>query len=163
MVHLVCMGTHQSRPGADPDLPVEDPFRWCVRSLLLKGVLVLLVGVLADGVATAFAGWTSSDRAGQIALWVLWGAGAYLLTRIFRASDESNLPRPWWKMTGHPTASFMIGLLLLLGVLAGNGWCFARPLPEQLILLLPTALAVLCLHSSYRMGGFRIGAPSGTR
>ena len=66
-------------------------------------------------------------------------------------------------MTGHPTASFMIGLLLLLGVLAGNGWCFARPLPEQFILLLPTALAVLCLHSSYRMGGFRIGAPSGTR
>ncbi len=163
MVSLVRMGAEASTPDAGHDFPVEDPFRWCVRSPILKTVLVVMVGVLADAAARTLTAWTGSVWADQITLWVLWCAGAYLLTRIFRASDESNLPRPWWKMTGHPTASFMIGLLLLLGVLTGNGWYFARPLPEQLILLLPTALAVLYLHSSYRMGRFRIGAPSGTR
>lgn len=34
----------------------------------------------------------------------------YGLTRIFRAEGETPAPRPWWQMTGRPTAAFILAL-----------------------------------------------------
>lgn len=152
----------QENPDAE-DFPVDDPFRWCVRGLLAKVLLVVIMGNLAQAAGGLVGSWTGVEWTDFLVGWALGCTGAYLLTRIFRAADESSLPRPWWKLTGHSTASFMIGVLLLVTVLLGDGWYFARPLSEQLVLLLPVALAGLYFHSSYRMGGFRFGAPSGQR
>ncbi|GAA1047104.1 hypothetical protein [Rothia amarae] len=41
----------------------------------------------------------------------------YGLTRIFRAEGETPAPRPWWQMTGRPTAAFILALYFLAGFL----------------------------------------------
>lgn len=40
-------------------------------------------------------------------------AGLVAFTRLFRARDESDASRPWWKLTGGPTSSFVVGILFL--------------------------------------------------
>lgn len=41
---------------------------------------------------------------------VVSGIYIYFLTRIFRAEGETPAPRPWWQMTGRPTAAFWLAL-----------------------------------------------------
>lgn len=49
---------------------------------------------------------------------LIFFAGIYFLSRIFRGANESEAPRPWWKMTGGlPTAVLMVVLLFPRG-----GW-----------------------------------------
>lgn len=44
----------------------------------------------------------------------------YGLTRIFRTEGETPAPRPWWQMTGRPTAAFILALYFLLTGLFGG-------------------------------------------
>lgn len=53
---------------------------------------------------------------------VISGTYIYFLTRIFRAEGETPSPRPWWQVTGRPTAAFW--LALYLGLLSGVALVF---------------------------------------
>lgn len=67
--------------------------------------LFRLINLIPSDIATA---WLTT---------VIQSAWIYYATRIFRGPGELlNEPRPWWRMTARPTAGYVLGAVMLLGV-----------------------------------------------
>ncbi|WP_346846163.1 hypothetical protein [uncultured Rothia sp.] len=73
---------------------------WILRGLVLSAVYQNL-----------FSG--ASEEASNFANMFISGGFIYFLTRIFRTPGETPEPRPWWQMTGRPTAAFFMAVLFL--------------------------------------------------
>jgi uncharacterized membrane protein YfcA len=88
-----------------------------------------------------------------------------LAARLFRTAAEPDAPRPLWRMTGRPTAGFVLGIVLaifaigFIGIASqvGTSAAFASLRSQQASTVAATvvfiALAVLYITSSIRLVG----------
>ncbi len=86
----------------------------------LKMLIVVLVWIFINGIGDFLHRplGLAVDVAAAIAPF-LSCALVYGVTRVFRTPGESPDPRPWWQMTGKPTAAFWIALVPLLLLIGG--------------------------------------------
>lgn len=131
-------------------LPVRDPFRSTLRTFLSKAVALLLLCLLVGALCAAVTSLVPlSGAAYGLLVAGLFTVGIYALTRLFRGDQESDAPRPWWRMTGRPTAALLLGLFFLFNGLdpafGGQG------LLGRLQNLPYLVLAGLYLHTGVRL------------
>lgn len=79
-----------------------------VATCVVGSVVILLLGLLLSGTVGS-GGW----------LLAIFGAFASVAlvvfcARTFRGPDESDAPRPWWKMTGSPVWAYTFSALFLV-------------------------------------------------
>ncbi|HEX4058703.1 MAG TPA: hypothetical protein VHX87_10370 [Galbitalea sp.] len=78
-------------------------------------VLYIIVGAVIYYAGGALA---STDNARGILRSVLVLLMILLAGRVFRgATEPGNEPRPWWRMTGAPTAGFLLGVIFGLAAI----------------------------------------------
>lgn len=143
-------------PAAPEEYAPRDPFSRTFRSFLAKtgGIVVMLLLVTALQMILSI--WNSPVPLNNALTSVFVGIGCYALTRLFRGDLEGDAPRPRWRMTGRPTAGFLLGLYFLASgiVRLWTGYDAA----SRCDLLPLAALGLLYLYSSVRLvreEGFR--------
>ena len=85
--------------------------------LVVLGYAVSLVVALTIGITTS-TGW------GVLASGVSVLAFALVFARLFRGENESDGPRPWWRMTAYPPAGYVLAgwfLLQTVGAISAAG------------------------------------------
>lgn len=112
-------------------------------SIIAAGILVFLVS-LAAGVGI-------SVVAGAIAFIVTAGAAVALLSRVFRTSTEDDGPREWWRLTGRPTAGYVIAAVLFAEIVSVLLPSLEETPMRTVVVALYSVLAAGYLHSSIRL------------
>lgn len=79
-----------------------------VATCVVGSVVILLLGLLLAGTVGSN-GWAIA-LVGAVASVAL----VVFCARTFRGPDETDAPRPWWKMTGAPVWAFTFGALFLV-------------------------------------------------
>lgn len=141
-----------------------DPVR--IRSTWLKVGFIALYFVVATSVGRLMAEWGVVGLAATLVLNLVWIAAIIAGARTFRVEEEDPVPpRPWWQMTGRPTAGFVLASLLIatditLWVAAALGTVPVDPLASIVNSAFTVAVAVLYVRSSLLLKSYRSGRPS---
>ena len=71
--------------------------------LVIAGYAFAVLVGMTLGLSTQL-GWGLAASSGIVLLLVL------VLSRLFRGANENDEPRTWWRMTAHPTASYVLAV-----------------------------------------------------
>src|SRR3954454_14243375 len=72
-------------------------------ALIIAGyALAVVVGITVE--VSTYPGW------GVVAGCAVVLALVLILSRLFRGENESDAPRPWWRMTAYPTAGYVLAV-----------------------------------------------------
>ena len=95
-----------------------------ITSTWVKVLYILLWGASNFAVVNSVLG--SLPLWPRVGLGMVWEAAWFVVAvRSFRVADEPLVPpRPWWKATGRPKASFVLGTLMALGLALSTGNAF---------------------------------------
>lgn len=128
---------------------VPDPTKRHVRTPLGKGFFILMFAMGAGGIGDILHRLMGLDA--QMGFWIAAIPLIWWLTRIFRGRDESDGPRPWWKLTARSTASLMLGGVPGLWLVISLIWVPTLSAEERILGLICLIPCVMYLHSWFRL------------
>ncbi|MGO2643132.1 hypothetical protein [Brevibacterium aurantiacum] len=122
-------------------------------------LLVVAVGVTLIGIPLAAISFELGFAWATVALLV----GVVVAARTFRGADESDAPRPWWKMTSTRGSGILLSVLFLIQGIAASVGAFASPNPPLAITggVVALVVAALYLNSAVRVQQHTSAAASG--
>jgi hypothetical protein len=122
--------------------------------LVIVGYAFSILAGIAVEVAT-HSGWGVVMSSGIVLVFVL------VLSRLFRGENESDEPRPWWRMTAYPTAGYVLaGWFLLQAVAAMTSSALAVGPAGWVSGIVSLILAVAFLASAIRLTAGRPRGPA---